>query len=62
MLVGKFSEGSVEGFLKEIEVADDGQRKSRAWWKSFSCLDQMLRKEIQEEKEQKVVVEWDFHG
>ena len=52
----------MDRLLKEIEVADNGQGKCKAWWKPFAFLDPIFGKEIQEKKEQNVVVEWDFHG
>jgi len=51
----------VKGFLEEIEMAKNGQRKSRAWWESFAYLEQTFCENVQEEKGQNIVVQWDFH-
>jgi hypothetical protein len=50
MLVGKFSKRLMKGFLEEIEMANNGQGNTRAWWESFAYFDQMFSKNIQEER------------
>ena len=40
----------MKGFLEEIEMANNGQGNTRAWWESFAYFDQMFSKNIQEER------------